>query len=250
MPLPRAITLDIPRVNGDTLRVADAGALAEVFFATETSSLGPASYDARTLTTHPEQVDRQDIKVLNASFRAMILKVSLWEPLMAAGDLPWVAALGRDWDLIAISDGELAAQSVFDRLEEAVAEVVAVKGRGISQATKLLHLKRPRLVPVIDSFVAKALGARLNDGGPAAMRVAQTRVIFAHMRAAGVQVRPQLEQIDEHLRSAGIERSLVRILDCLVWCSQADAWVALAELLARWRRPHRPPDERSGRPQA
>ncbi|HEY5145086.1 MAG TPA: hypothetical protein VII98_16415 [Solirubrobacteraceae bacterium] len=49
---------------------------------------------------HLDQVDREDIRVLNASFRAMILKIPVWEPLMAAGDLPWLVALGRDWDMV------------------------------------------------------------------------------------------------------------------------------------------------------
>jgi hypothetical protein len=235
MPLPPVISIDIPCVTGGPLHVADAAALAEVFFSTEISSLGPRSYDARTLSTHSERLDREDITVLNASFRAMIIKVSLWEPLLAAADLPWLAALGRDWDMITMSDAQLAEHGILDSVEAAITEIVSVKGRGIAQATKVLHLKRPRLVPVVDSFVARALGGRLSVDGPAERRVAQTRVILEHMRAAGQQVFPQLEEVDAHLRSVGIERSLVRILDALVWCSEAEAWVAMADLIARWR---------------
>lgn len=43
MPLPPFIAINIPRVNGGVLQVADAAALAEIFFATEISSLGPGS---------------------------------------------------------------------------------------------------------------------------------------------------------------------------------------------------------------
>ena len=52
-------------------------------------------------------------------------------------------------------------------IEEAILEVISVKGRGVAQATKLLHLKRRALVPVIDDFVARALGRRLSqDAAP------------------------------------------------------------------------------------
>lgn len=198
--------------------------------------LGHRSYDARTLTTHPNQVDREDIRVLNASLRAMIMKTQLWEPLFAAGELPWLVALERDWDLVTMPASAWEAWTIVDLVARAIAEVVAVKGRGIEQATKLIHLKRPALVPVVDSFVAKAIGARLSAEASTTTRVAQTRVILEHFRRVGVELRPQLEQVDAHLRSTGLERSLVRILDCLIWCSEAEAWIALAEVVARWRR--------------
>lgn len=74
MALPPRLALTIPRMDGGALHVEDAAALAEIFFATEVSSLGAGSYDARTLTTHPNRVDREDVRVLNASFRAMIIR--------------------------------------------------------------------------------------------------------------------------------------------------------------------------------
>jgi len=77
---------------------------------------------------------------------------------------------------------------VLTRVQDAVAAIATANGRGVAQATKLLHLKRPALVPVIDGFV----------------------------------------EVDVYLRSVGIERSLTRLLDCLIWCSEADAWVALS----------------------
>lgn len=134
-----------------------------------------------------------------------------------------------------MTEEERTQHTAADQVEEAVREVVTVRGRGIAQATKLLHLKRPALVPMIDSFVARALGAKLSTEAPAATRVAQTRAILEHFRAAGVTRRPELERVDSHLRAAGIDRSLLRILDCLIWCSEADAWIALARVLERWR---------------
>jgi antitoxin (DNA-binding transcriptional repressor) of toxin-antitoxin stability system len=237
MPLPPTVTVEVPRADGGLLVVDDAAAMAEVFFATEISSLGPGSYDARTLTTHPEQLDREDITVLNRSFRAMIMKTQLWSPLMEAGDLPWLTALDRDWDLVTMREADWQRLKVLDRITEGVEAVVSVKGRGVAQPTKLLHLKRPRLVPVIDSFVARAMGAPLSAEASAAVRVGQARRILEHFRVAAGHARPQLERVDAHLRTAGIERSLLRILDALIWCSEAEAWVELGAVLKRWRRP-------------
>jgi hypothetical protein len=109
------------------------------------------------------------------------------------------------------------------------------QGRGVAQATKLLYLKRPALVQMIDSFVAKALGARLSPDGSVETRIRQTRAIIDHFRAAAVQLRTFLESVDEHLRGVWIERTLARILDALVWCSVAESWVARSRVLAGWR---------------
>jgi hypothetical protein len=235
MALPPFLTIEVPRVNGGLLRVDDAAALAEIFFSTEVSSLGPTSYDARTLTTHPDRLDREDITVLNRSFRAMIMKIPLWQPLLDAGDLVWLSALGRDWDLVTMADEDWERLDVLEGVEAAIREIISEKGRGVAQATKVLHLKRPYLVPVIDSFVAKALGARLSADAAVETRLAQTRAILEHFRTVGTALRPELEAVDAHLRAAGIERSLVRILDCLIWCSEAEAWVALSAAVSRWR---------------
>jgi hypothetical protein len=43
-------------------------------------------------------------------------------------------------------------------LEAALTELLQ-KGRGVSVSTKMLHLKRPRLVPVLDSLVVAQLGS-------------------------------------------------------------------------------------------
>src|SRR3954452_23103935 len=60
MPLPPLIAIEIPRMDGQSLHVDDAAGLAQVFFATEVSSLGAGSYDARTVTTHPLRAQGRD----------------------------------------------------------------------------------------------------------------------------------------------------------------------------------------------
>jgi hypothetical protein len=86
--------------------------------------------------------------------------------------------------------------------------------------------------------VARAVRAPLSAEASATVRVGQARRIVEHFRAAAGQARPQLEEIDAHPRAVGIERSLTRILDALIWCSEAEAWVGLSTVLGHWRSAH------------
>ncbi len=81
--------------------------------------------------------------------------------------------------------------------------------------------------------MARAVGAPLSAEASAAVRIGQARHIVEHFRGAAAEARPQLEQVDAHLRAAGIERSLMRILDALIWCSEAEAWVELGAATRR-----------------
>src|SRR4051812_10509382 len=103
MPLPPRIDFDIPTMRGGRLELPDAAALAEIFFATEVSSLGANSLDARTLTTSPSAIDAEDLRVLHRSFRAMIIKRALWEPLYGV-EHDWLATLDPAWDLVVMPD--------------------------------------------------------------------------------------------------------------------------------------------------
>ena len=62
--------------------------------------------------------------------------------------------------------------------------------RGLSVATKLLHLKRPGLVPILDSLVVDQLGGRRKDGAS----------LIEHVRREGRQ--PQQPTVRLH-RPAG-----------------------------------------------
>ncbi len=75
----------------------------------------------------------------------MILKAQLWKPLFDAGDLPsWLVALGRDWDLLTMSDDEWAQRRVANQIERALTEVVSLEGRRIAQATSFFTSSVPR----------------------------------------------------------------------------------------------------------
>jgi hypothetical protein len=100
--------------------------------------------------------------------------------------------------------------------------------RNLSVATKVLHLKRPHLFPVLDSLVAQQIGG---VGRPA-------MELMDHIRAVGRANQEALLLIDASLDEVGIRRTAVRILDALLWASHLAA--GLAPRLRRWRHVMRP----------
>ena len=93
-------------------------------------------------------------------------------------------------------------------------------------ATKVLHLKRPRLFPVLDSLVVDLIG------GPAYVK--RPAELLLHLRDQGRANLTSLTAIKAELASQEqpFERSLVRILDALLWSSQPTA--GIAAMLGAW----------------
>jgi hypothetical protein len=128
-------------------------------------------------------------------------------------------------DLIAASDDEWR---IADGETLVVAALAAVIGphRGPSVATKVLHLKRPRLFPVLDDFVAVMLGVNMPGDAQQTRRVKISVDLLLHLRAQGRRNLQQLQNIQSRLRAEGVDRSLVRILDGIVWFSHPAAGVS------------------------
>lgn len=82
--------------------------------------------------------------------------------------------------------------------------------RTTSISTKLLHLKRPRLIPICDSYVCAMVGRRAGNA-------ADTVKLIMTVREIGRVNIDALVEISTRLTSIGIDRTLVRILDALLW---------------------------------
>lgn len=147
-------------------------------------------------------------------------------------ELPWLAAVSPSWDLAELGDAEWRGHAA-PALEAALG-VLMQKGRGVSVSTKMLHLKRPRLVPVLDSLVVEQLGAAMPS------TPARAVALIGHVREVAQQNRETLDRIIDYLGAQGVDRSAVRILDALLWGSHRDSWIApLAPVIVRWRRNRR-----------
>ena len=210
--------------------------LAETFFRQDPSAVGRKSYDAWIETTQgdPDRRERicdDDITAVNTTMAARTSHEN-WAKVITENDWTWLSALDRSWSLFEMSDEEWQNRCLRDRLRVAFAAVHR-PGLGIAVVTKVLHIKRPRLFPVLDSLVIGQLAGRYSED------VETWVAIMEHVRTVGRENLDGLRAIRAHLIEAGLpERSLVRILDSLLWTSAPGS--VLFGQLSDWERVFRP----------
>jgi hypothetical protein len=211
----------VERLDGDLL-VLDGFALARGSFAGDTSSIGEAAFDPVAGLGNPERVELTDVIAMNRTMRARSPHRA-WTAIVDA-EAPWLSSVPQDLDLLETDDARWHAT----RGEELVAAALAATigpGRGMAVATKLLHLKRPRLFPMLDRLVAEVLGAVLaNDPAPG-RRVEIAAELTWAIRSEGRRNLDTLSRIREALSVEGTDRSLVRIFDAILWLAHPAAGV-------------------------
>lgn len=217
--------LRIDRLDGERL-VLDGLGLARNFFLNDPSSIGPGSYDSLAGRGEGSRITTSDIEAINRTMRARSSH-QWWEPILNR-DLDWLTALDPTLDLIGASDDEWRAVEGESLTAAALAAAIGPH-RGPSVASKVLHLKRPRLFPVLDDFVAVMLGVNMPDDAPRARRVKIAVDLVLHLRAQGRANLEQLQTIHSSLVAQGVDRSLVRILDAIVWFSHPAAGIPNVE---------------------
>jgi hypothetical protein len=137
-----------------------------------------------------------------------------WTAVIARGVLPQLKAINVTWDLFTTPDKIWADQPVGKRVA-ALLDAVMGKGIGLARATKVLHIKRPRLIPVCDSYVLRLMGIPGGDGARAA-------ALIEHLRSLRDELLPTPVELREKLLKHGYDRSLLRIADALIWRSYPD----------------------------
>lgn len=106
------------------------------------------------------------------------------------------------------------------KIEKLLAQFLSVKDVGLAKATKILHLKRPNLFPVLDSLVIKFIlninisevdkGAQLGIGLQALERI----------RKIMVEQKVEFEKLVEQTRDIPITLTPVRMFDILCWTAE------------------------------
>jgi hypothetical protein len=160
----------------------------------------------------PNRVTDKDVNVINRSMGTRS-KRSRWEPIINRSELPELIDLDPAWDLILMSEHDWEIHKVPKRIETAVDALVRPYIQ-IAAATKVLHIKRPALVPVCDADVLGRLGVTESEASRATVAVCvdlrrEGRRLLKHLTALQVRVGEELHQ----------QISLVRILEVLIWKS-------------------------------
>jgi hypothetical protein len=91
-----------------------------------------------------------------------------------------------------------------------------VKGVGVAKATKILHKKRPNLIPVLDSRVGKYYAARLRNP-KFEIEVNDLPDLIESFRRDLGAVKAQIRQLKRQLDVLGVNLTHTRILDHLIW---------------------------------
>jgi hypothetical protein len=217
----RLFTVAVEREDAETL-LLDGLALARAFFTGDPSSQ-PGGYDSRVGLANHDRILVEDIVTVNTTMRARSSHAS-WHPVLV-GDQSWLRSIPFDLDIIEADDAEWEAVNGDALLSAAIAACIH-HGIGLASATKVLHLKRPRLVPILDRLVAEMLGLNPPDGPTMAGRVATGQRLTAAVRREGRRNIGALHNIRTALANDGFDRSLVRIFDAIIWYSHPAASVA------------------------
>ena len=210
----------VEREDGEIL-VLDALALARAFFSADPSAKA-GGYDSLAGTGDRNRVVVEDVIAMNTTMRSRS-KHAWWEPVFAS-DQGWLREIPFDLDIVEANEEEWEAANGDALLSAAVAACIQ-PGIGLAGATKLLHLKRPRLVPILDQLVAEMMGVNLPDSPTVKQRVAIGHRLATAIRREGRRNIQVLQRIQAELAKGDIDRPLIRIFDAVLWFAHPAASV-------------------------
>jgi hypothetical protein len=185
------------------------------FVTEDRSSMGERSYDSYIASgaSPRNRIILEDVVAINTTMGARSPH-SDWASVIARGVLRELKAVDVAWDVFSTPDEVWLDQPIAKRVATAL-DAVMGKGIGLARATKVLHIKRPTLIPVCDSYVLRLMGMPGEDGASAA-------ALIEHLRSIRKDLLPTLIGIREKLLERGYDRTLLRIADALIWRSYPD----------------------------
>lgn len=201
-------TLEIRLPSGSVIRYPDEK--AALFFITDASAAGADSYDAWVASSEnlANAFTPGDLTAINRTMRGRS-PADAWSAFTTGTDLPWLKEIDPAWDLIGMPETAWNQRGCEDQIRRAMHELNGPYRRA-AVVTKILHIKRPRLIPICDSYAAGIMGM------PAYDAESTTSLILA-VREVGRANLGALREVESRLARIGVVRPLVRILDALLW---------------------------------
>jgi hypothetical protein len=178
-------------------------------------------YDDWARETPPNQLVADDVSALNRYARARSGHAH-WQELLEDHAPAWLAALDPGWDAATTDESEWERADIGRKVEAAFAAMCGPH-RGLSVVSKMLHLKRPRLIPLMDAFVVEQLGLAVPSPATPAMKAEYAGRVVTHLAGQARSNRAALVDLQRELDRDGIERSAIRLIDILVWSAHPAA---------------------------
>ena len=208
--------IEVARYTHGRILIDDAEVLAERFFSSDRSSISPTGFDARAALPASACVTAEDVQAIWSTMRIRGSRAPL-DDLVPLGDIPEIEAMRDDWELMTLDDDVWRNQAV-PAIRAALERLNPIHGMGPAIMTKVLGLKRPRLVPLCDSYVLELLGVAVPTERERRPRRPERLIAAIQLlRAQGQANLETLQAIQRRLACADYERTLARILDALLW---------------------------------
>jgi hypothetical protein len=115
--------------------------------------------------------------------------------------------------LDSFSDAEWS--EVKRKIEPALKNLISIYGIGVAKATKILHLKRPELFPILDAYVVSFLTGKPLTSSPRDLDLAMKCMDIA--RETIVTQQEEFNALWNRLSNLPIQLSIVRLYDILCW---------------------------------
>lgn len=126
-----------------------------------------------------------------------------------------------DVDLMDLDDE--AWQNLMPNVRTLLGQFLSIRGVGLAKATKILHLKRPHVFPVLDSFVFKFLSGSNPDAEDKKRLVEQGIQVLNSAREDLRRNGAAFRSLGERLADLPIQLTPVRMYDILCWTQEK--WV-------------------------
>jgi hypothetical protein len=215
-----SVVLDIHRAAYGNLVLPEAEVVALRFFTEDISSVDPEhpSFDERAVSEASPRYDEADTTAIRRGMRLNRAPRRLWPWVREEAPVDLLSDLPADLDLIDATDEEIArAQPALEAALRGFVAPAPGEWRRLAVATKIMHLKRPKLIPILDGNVLGILGLHLADDAPLPEQVAMGLEAAALIRREGRRNRGGLAEIEALLADANRIRPPARILDGLLW---------------------------------
>jgi hypothetical protein len=207
-PVARPTRIVVARLrNLPALVIEDGFGMASFFFENDAST-GKGGFDEWVTKNKTNEFERRDIEIINKTMRARS-PYEPWERLYRQRH-DWLRALHQEWDLVEMAPEVWSTAKCTQLLAVAIDKTTA-KYVGRAMATKVLHMKRPRLVPILDRLVVETVGGNTGDSPT------PTAALVDHLRLVATDNAAALEHIQRRLTGLAFQPTKVRILDAILW---------------------------------